>query len=1694
MEVDSNEVEQLKSRPYQTELEEIAIKQNTIIHLPTGSGKTLIAIQLIKRCRGALQDPWGQGGKRTFFLVNNVPLVDQQRKAIQKICPVEGVGAYSSEDRVDYWDKNKWDEELSKNQVIVMTCQILSDMITHGYIRIQDINLLIFDECHHAVEDHPMRVVMKHFESCPPYRQPRVLGLTATLLNANVNLPNVPNSLRDLETTFHATIATVNELGEVLTYSTNPKEMVQYYRAPIPTAATMEAKAVLLDLKMQVISVKLPVVTDAPLVKLEVGQIDISRDPKKIVKAVKNMITCMISLIEDLGVYGGSLGIVTHIILLERLKRKSLCKEEEMLFKFVITHCVMARAILLKSMEKDTGYEKIVNHSSEKVLQLLNIIKEYNPATVNTPGVTLRINSVKKPLSGIIFTQQRFMAKLLYNLLKNVSEVNPKEFGFLKHDFIVGFNVNPFKNTREQHYQKKTSQKALLKFKHKDLNCLISTSVIEEGVDIPQCMLVVRFDPPLEYRSYIQSKGRARSAESTYVILVDETNRSKFENLYMAFQKTERLIQNILVGKSESRVAPTEQELQSNLYEDDDIPPYVTMHGNTLSATSAISLLNRYCSMLPHDQFTVITPMWIQENVEGKLGEKLTVVTIIMPLACPVRESIKGDPQPNLKSAKRSAALKACIRLHQEGELDEISLLPKQYGMVNFDQSEIKSCFPNWPWDTEEEVLEDVPKAGTKKRMRKHPKVFPTCLKGPSNWTSGLQNFHLHIIQMKTAFPEPKDSRERALYGLLQSNRGFGFLTTEKLPKLCSFPMFLTVGEVTTNIEVNYAVVPLSVPLFQLIKRFHFLVFDQVLGIAKKFLVFDGTENCMYFVPTKFNGDYDIDWDIMKTHTHIPPITVPTIQERVEATKSVSLETHKNCVVTPWYRSSIWPDRYIVSNVLEYMTPMSLFEAQPYGTYANYYSSRYNLEIMGRKDQPMLEVRNISSRMNCLLPRAATINAFTEKQQKIISAVQGDDKPNSFAEAFIPEFCIKYDFPGDLWYKAMMLPSIVHRVHMLLVADELRASIARDTKLGQETLLGFEEWKPIEVHLQVAITALRAQADDTPAPINTIDRINNPIDDTQKPPLNILTMKDTLYKLLMKNINKEYSWDEKMEPLDIERNINTVTVMDIECYDEFVSAPAFQTKTGNMKSPLRMPTSTKSAILPPPLKYNDRIGILDQKITPRGPELRDVLAALTAIKSHDTFNLERVETLGDSFLKFAASLYLYHKFPLLQEGQLTNIKGRLIGNRNLYYAGERVNLSGRMKIEQFSPKKDFLVPGFFAPLKIRQFIEQEQIRPSFLIGMQFSPEEVLSGELSDESLASVDIRHQNYDGVAEREPAGFVTNSMQCYVQAQAVSDKSVADCVEALIGTYLLSDGILGAVKILEWFKVLPQQDNFVELLHKAVPTAQTEGRAKPEEIDFLLNSCSKDIERILGYKFKDTSFLLEALSHPSYIRNRLTRSYERLEFLGDAILDFLITCHIFENCENLKPGELTDLRSALVNNVTFASYVVKLGLHKYMCSQLNPKLNNAIIAFVEHQEQRDHEILEDVLYLIDEEDCQIAEYVEVPKVLSDIFESLVGAIYLDCGGQLQTVWAVVYRVMWHEIEMFSRRIPQQPVKTLYERIHACPVFQTAKVADTAVPRVMIPVTISKEGRQLTVYGFGGNKFQAKRAAAKLALRVLSL
>lgn len=81
------------------------------------------------------------------------------------------------------------------------------------------------------------------------------------------------------------------------------------------------------------------------------------------------------------------------------------------------------------------------------------------------------------------------------------------------------------------------------------------------------------------------------------------------------------------------------------------------------------------------------------------------------------------------------------------------------------------------------------------------------------------------------------------------------------------------------------------------------------------------------------------------------------------------------------------------------------------------------------------------------------------------------------------------------------------------------------------------------------------------------------------------------------------------------------------------------------------------------------------------------------------------------------------------------------------------------------------------------------------------------------------------------------------------------------------------------------------------------------------------------------------------------------RLEFLGDAILDYVITRHLYEDSCKYSPGVLTDLRSALVNNNIFAALAVKWDFHKYFKS-ISPPLFQVMEKFIAKQKEREDEI----------------------------------------------------------------------------------------------------------------------------------------
>ncbi|XP_055679119.1 endoribonuclease Dcr-1 [Lutzomyia longipalpis] len=520
-----------------------------------------------------------------------------------------------------------------------------------------------------------------------------------------------------------------------------------------------------------------------------------------------------------------------------------------------------------------------------------------------------------------------------------------------------------------------------------------------------------------------------------------------------------------------------------------------------------------------------------------------------------------------------------------------------------------------------------------------------------------------------------------------------------------------------------------------------------------------------------------------------------------------------------------------------------------------------------------------------------------------------------------------------------------------------------------------------------------------------------------------------------------------------------------------------------------------------------------------GPSPSIILQALTMSNANDGINLERLETIGDSFLKYAITTYLYCTYEDVHEGKLSHLRSKQVSNLNLYRLGRRKMLGESMISTKFEPHDNWLPPCYYIPKELEKALIEARI-PACHWNLADLPN---LKELSSQEICNLIRDRAVALGLLEKEDKEDVDldtslnfDNFPCFipynlVTQHSIPDKSVADCVEALIGAYLIECGPRGALLFMAWvgIRVLPCFEiPFPKNLERLPGTSHAHLNAaatttvygwwsppkspllhhypEPEKMLMKLLDGFDKFEETIGYEFRDKSYLLQAMTHASYSPNRLTDCYQRLEFLGDAVLDYLITRHLYEDPRQHSPGALTDLRSALVNNTIFASLAVRHGFHKYF-RHLSPGLNEVIDRFVRFQHENGHSISEEY-YLISEDECDEAEDVEVPKALGDVFESVAGAIFLDSGMSLDAVWKVYSNMMRPEIEQFSNSVPKSPIRELLELEPETAKFsKPEKLADGRRVRVMVEVF----GKG-TFRGIGRNYRIAKCTAAKCALRQL--
>lgn len=152
------------------------------------------------------------------------------------------------------------------------------------------------------------------------------------------------------------------------------------------------------------------------------------------------------------------------------------------------------------------------------------------------------------------------------------------------------------------------------------------------------------------------------------------------------------------------------------------------------------------------------------------------------------------------------------------------------------------------------------------------------------------------------------------------------------------------------------------------------------------------------------------------------------------------------------------------------------------------------------------------------------------------------------------------------------------------------------------------------------------------------------------------------------------------------------------------------------------------------------------------------------------------------------------------------------------------------------------------------------------------------------------------------------------------------------------------------------------------------------------MLNYDGKKVEEHIQYTFTNQELLKQALSHSSFI-NEMKRkgmeSYERLEFLGDAVLELITSEFLFENYRDLPEGKLTRLRASIVCEFTLSSVSKQLKLGDYVLLSKGEELTGG----------RNRN-----------------------SILCDLFESVLGAIYLD--GGMEPARSYVHQFLLTDIE----------------------------------------------------------------------------
>ncbi|XP_077233980.1 dicer-like 3 [Tasmannia lanceolata] len=1008
-------------RRYQIEVFKVALRRNTIAVLETGSGKTMIAVMLMKEIGNVMRN---NGDNRLIiFMAPTVNLVNQQFEVIKRHTDFK-VEEYYGAKGIDEWNAKCWEKEIGTKEVMVMTPQILLDALRNAFITLAMIRLLVFDECHRASGNHPYAKIMKEFYHKSDYK-PNIFGMTASpVVRKGVSsIIDCEVQFSELESIMDSQIYTLDGRTELEQLVPSAQETNRYYSA---NSFPHEALAK----KMEDSWAKF----DAKVAHFQASPNQF-KDTDDTIKAMRKRLYSyhakILYCLDDLGLicaYEAAQVCMETVRALNNidgceLSRASFlqCKKflEEVLdiIKETFPH------VTADSFTEENGCLEAIKmgHISPKLYELLQIFHSFEGS---------------KKVLCMIFVERIITAKVIDRFMKKLD--------FLSY-FTVSFLTGG--NTSVDALTPKMQKNTLDSFRCGKVNLLFTTDVAEEGIDVHNCSCVIRFDLPKTVRSYVQSRGRARQNDSKYILMIERGNINQ-RNLLFDIIRSERSVTDTALNRCPDTCTSKEPFCEeTKAY-------FVESTGATVTIDSSVSLIYRYCEKLPGDKYFTPKPIFQCESYGNSY-----VCTLILPPNAAF-QNIEGPESRSSHLSKQLVCLEACKKLHQMGALDD-HLLPSIEEPSENDQIKM--------------TKESASGAGTTKRKELHGTSIVRALSG--TWAH-RPNGGVTLQAYKINFSCDRVGEHYSGFVLLvEATLDDDVANTE-------VDLYLVDKSVKSSIS-SYGQVHLDSEQVEKSKLFHEFLFNGLYGklfvgskssgIQRNFLL-ETKNKSLWNTPTMYlllpldlsissDETLSIDWKVIYACAFVVEFlkkgsllgaepcstssmgdsalgsTSPSRSNVIQlANNSVQFHNLKDMVVLAIHTGRI----YSVLDVKLETSAESPFEessdmALVYTSFSDYFNKKYGIELR-HPGQPLLLLKQSHNPHNLLSSKSrhegGSINSRAGN-----TAHDKVQKPQAHVH-MPPELLVGVGISINVLKSFYLLPSLMHRLESLLLASQLREEIA----------------------------------------------------------------------------------------------------------------------------------------------------------------------------------------------------------------------------------------------------------------------------------------------------------------------------------------------------------------------------------------------------------------------------------------------------------------------------------------------------------------------------------------------------------------------------------------------------------------------------------------------------------------------------